>query len=200
MNNTISNLIIFSSGVAIGVAASWKFFETKYKKISQEEIDSVKKVFSLNKENNESTFEPDRNPENDESKENKLRGMRVKIGPVDEYAKFVKDLGYTDEEKGVENMHKRPYILSPDEFGELANYDTESLTYYADGVLTDESNNPIEDVGAIIVEDFADHFGEYEDDSVFVRNDDLKTDYEILRDERNFSDVNNSRTYPVDEE
>lgn len=200
MNNTIGNLIIFSSGVAIGVAASWKFFETKYKKISQEEIDSVKKVFSLNKENNESTFEPDRNPENDESKENKLRGMRVKIGPVDEYAKFVKDLGYTDEEKGVENMHKRPYILSPDEFGELANYDTESLTYYADGVLTDESNNPIEDVGAIIVEDFADHFGEYEDDSVFVRNDDRKTDYEILRDERNFSDLNNSRTYPVDEE
>lgn len=200
MNNTISNLIIFSSGVAIGVAASWKFFETKYKKISQEEIDSVKKVFALNKENNESTFEPDRNPENDESKENKLRGMRVKIGPVDEYAKFVKDLGYTDEEKGVENMHKRPYILSPDEFGELANYDTESLTYYADGVLTDESNNPIKDAGAIIVEDFADHFGEYEDDSVFVRNDGRKTDYEILRDERNFSDVNNSRTYPVDEE
>lgn len=200
MSNTISNLIIFSSGVAIGVAASWKFFETKYKKISQEEIDSVKKVFSLNKENNESTFEPDRNSENDESKENKLRGMRVKIGPVDEYAKFVKDLGYTDEEKGVENMHKRPYILSPDEFGELANYDTESLTYYADGVLTDESNNPIKDAGAIIVEDFADHFGEYEDDSVFVRNDGRKTDYEILRDERNFSDVNNSRTYPVDEE
>lgn len=200
MNNTISNLIIFSSGVAIGVAASWKFFETKYKKISQEEIDSVKKVFSLNKENNESTFEPDRNPENDESKENKLRGMRVKIGPVDEYAKFVKDLGYTDEEKGVENMHKRPYILSPDEFGELANYDTESFTYYADGVLTDESNNPIKDAGAIIVEDFADHFGEYEDDSVFVRNDSRKTDYEILRDERNFSDVKNSRTYPVDEE
>lgn len=197
MNNTISKLIIFSSGVAIGVAASWKFFETKYKKISQEEIDSVKKVFSLNKENNECTFEPDRNPENDESKENKFALTEEE---ADEYAKFIKDLGYTDEEKGVENMHKRPYILSPDEFGELANYDTESLTYYADGILTDESNNPIEDVEAIIVEDFADHFGEYEDDSVFVRNDDRKTDYEILRDERNFSDVNNSRTYPVDEE
>lgn len=32
------------------------------------------------------------------------------------------------------------------------------------------------------------HFGEYEDDSVFVRNDRLKTDYEILLDEENYSD------------
>ena len=31
------------------------------------------------------------------------------------------------------------------------------------------------------------HFGEYEDDSVFVRNDRLKCDYEILMDERTYS-------------
>ena len=33
------------------------------------------------------------------------------------------------------------------------------------------------------------HFGEYEDDSVFVRNDDRKCDYEILMDQRLYSDV-----------
>ena len=32
-------------------------------------------------------------------------------------------------------------------------------------------------------------FGEYEDDAVFVRNDAHKTDYEILYDPRNYSDV-----------
>ena len=33
------------------------------------------------------------------------------------------------------------------------------------------------------------HFGEYEDDSVFVRNDVMKCDYEILLDHRNYKDV-----------
>ena len=32
------------------------------------------------------------------------------------------------------------------------------------------------------------HFGEYEEDSVFVRNDNLKIDYEILRDEDDYYD------------
>ena len=41
----------------------------------------------------------------------------------------------------------------------------------------------------MVVEDFADHFGEYEDDSVFVRNNRLKCDYEILRDEGEYSDL-----------
>jgi hypothetical protein len=193
MNSTISKVFIFSAGVAIGVAASWKFFETKYKKIAQEEIDSVKEVFAFKKEDSKPT-EPDDSTEDDESK------PIFTEEEANEYAEFVKDLGYTNEEKGVDNVRKEPYVLSPDEFGELADYGTESLTYYADGVLTDDFDNPIEDVGAMVVEDFADHFGEYEDDSVFVRNENHKTDYEILRDERNFSDVNNSRTYPVDEE
>lgn len=33
------------------------------------------------------------------------------------------------------------------------------------------------------------HFGEYEPDSVFVRNDRLKVDYEILMDQRTYAQV-----------
>ena len=35
----------------------------------------------------------------------------------------------------------------------------------------------------------ADHFGEYENDRVFVRDDRRQVDYEILRDERTFMEV-----------
>ena len=41
----------------------------------------------------------------------------------------------------------------------------------------------------IVGEESLNHFGEYEDDSVFVRSDRLKCDYEILLDQRNYSDV-----------
>lgn len=37
--------------------------------------------------------------------------------------------------------------------------------------------------------DSLEHFGEYEDDSVYVRNDAKKCDYEILLDQRNYQEI-----------
>ena len=47
-------------------------------------------------------------------------------------------------------------------------------------MLTDTYDNVIEDVEGTVGKKSLKHFGEYEEDSVFVRNDDLETDYEIL--------------------
>ena len=82
-----------------------------------------------------------------------------------------------------------PYVIAPEEFGELDDYETETLTYYKDKVLADDWDNRIENVDDLVGEESLTHFGEYEEDSVYVRNDTTKTDYEILLDERNFSDV-----------
>lgn len=41
--------------------------------------------------------------------------------------------------------------------------------------------------------DYYTHFGEYEDDSVYIRNDAMKCDFEILADNRKFSDVERSK-------
>jgi hypothetical protein len=82
-----------------------------------------------------------------------------------------------------------PYVISPDEFAERKDYDTVSLTYYKDKVLTYENDEIVKDVDGLIGRDSLNHFGEYEDDSVFVRDDELKRDYEILLDQRNFTDV-----------
>ena len=82
-----------------------------------------------------------------------------------------------------------------DEFDELDGYEAISLKYYADGVVTDDYDEPIEDVDAIIGSDSLTRFGEYEDDSVFVRNEALKTDYEILADIRKYSDVVKSKPH-----
>lgn len=185
----MNRIIIFTAGVAIGIAASWKFFENKYKKIAQEEIDSVKEVFSRReKDNSDSTDE-----NTDDAEE------EIVDETFQEYSTLVNDLGYTNEKKGGVTVNNRPYVIPPEEFGE-SDYGTESLTYYADGILTDDFDNPIEDVEAMVGEDSLTHFGEYEDDSVFVRNDGHKTDYEILRDERNFSDIPKRTPYTVYDE
>ena len=80
-----------------------------------------------------------------------------------------------------------PYVIPPEEYDEN-DYETESLTYYADGVLTDMYDNIIEDVEDTVGTDSLTHFGEYEDDSVFVRNDERQIDYEILLDSDKYYD------------
>ena len=88
----------------------------------------------------------------------------------------------------VEDDVEEPYVISPEEFGEMYDYEKISLTYFADGVLADDADEAIEDVDEIVGSDALNHFGEYEDDSVYVRDDRKMVDYEILLDTRNYED------------
>ncbi|HZK46450.1 MAG TPA: hypothetical protein VFC64_00760, partial [Atopostipes sp.] len=116
------------------------------------------------------------------------------------YAAKLREQGYINysdvepetnkEEVNEESMDiDIPYVIPPEEFGEFDNYEKIGLTYYADQVLTDDDDKSVEDIEDTVGFDSLNHFGEYEDDSVFVRNDRLKCDYEILLDQRNYSDV-----------
>lgn len=191
--------ITFAIGAVAGAAASWYFAKKKYELIAQEEIKSVKDVFAKRIEaiSHESS--------NDISDvEEKAERAKDKLDII-KYASKLNDEGYTNysnvemsfpDVETKETMGKEtPYIISPDEFGEEDEYETISLTYYADGVLADDMDYLVEDVEETVGNDYASHFGEYEDDSVFVRNDRLKADYEILMDERNYSDVRKTKPY-----
>ena len=114
--------------------------------------------------------------------------MNYKKPPLKDYVKMVETYGYKPKthmeeveeelangEQGDEDIYE-PFIIRPEEYGELHAYETLSLNYYADGVLTDDLDNPIEDVESLVPADFADHFGEYDDNAVFVRNDNLECD------------------------
>lgn len=102
-----------------------------------------------------------------------------------ENSEIITENSYASSDKTAD----KPYVIPPEEFGEMESYVPESLTYYADGVLADEDDKIIDDVEDVVGADFYKHFGEYEDDSVFVRNDSKKHDYEILKDFRLYSDV-----------
>ena len=203
MKNKIINVFMFAAGSAIGSAVTWKLVKTKYEQIANEEIASVKEVF-LNKEK-ESLQRTEKLNESlkalvvDDIKCDEQLEM-----DFDEYEEGLSSYGYTNysnsnsKEKGVDNMINKPYIISPDEFDELDDYDVVSLTYYSDGVIADDMDNIIEDVDSLIGYDAVNHFGEYEDDSVFVRNDNTKTDYEILLDLRAYSKVKNRPPHQVE--
>ena len=203
MNNTLSKIIVFAAGAAIGSVVTWKIVKTKYEKIAQEEIDSVKELYSAKMHEHGSISEEEVSEDQDEEEDDKedlSYDDETKPFPDrserEAYNRLVKDSGYkpnqTDENQNSEeddDMDK-PYVISPEEFGENG-YETISLTYYeGDGVLTDDIDKPFDEdeIAEYVVPDFVDHFGEYEDDSVFVRNDFMKTDFEILKDQRSYSE------------
>lgn len=209
MNNKFIAFMMFVFGAAIGSVATYKYVKEKYEQIAQEEIDSVKEIFSK-REVEEQIDEP-----KDNSNIRNRAEMAKDKPSVAEYAAKLREQGYTnysnpgtvvdedaepDSEKEEENesmSNDKPYTISPEEFGEMYDYEKISLTYYADGVLADDDDELVDDIEEVVGAESLTKFGEYEDDSVFVRNDRLKCDYEILLDQRKYSDVIQKRPHGV---
>ena len=191
MNTTMSNAVAFTIGVATGASVTYILIKKHFKKIADDEIDTMREYFQNKRAEEANALEE----EPDEAEVKEARDEHQEDKPnIREYTSLIKKENYTnysdttaDKKKEVDDVEK-PYVITPEEFGEL-DYSTISLTYYSDGVLTYESDELVEDVDDIVGADFAEHFGEYEDDSVFIRNDRMKTDFEILVDKRNYSDV-----------
>ena len=185
MNKTLSNLFIFTAGAAIGSAVTWKLVKDKYARLAQEEIEAVREVY----------MKHDNDTVNDESVAEEPKAVIPESVPefteqerVD-YANIANSYN-NNNEKGVPEPVKRPYVISPEMFEE-GEYQAVSLTYYADGTVEDDFYDVLSDdeIEKKIGLDFMNHYGEYEEDTVFVRNDEEETDYEIMRDHRNYSDV-----------
>lgn len=185
----VTGFVIFVMGAAVGSVATWQYTKKKYEQIAQEEIDSVKAMLF-------SKRDPDAEIKVEVSESEPAKVEKVTEKPnILEYAARLEREGYTNysdmgsrkEERTP--MKEKPYVISPEEFGEFEEYEKISLSYYADQVLADENDELIEDVDDVVGIESLTHFGEYEDDSVFVRNDRLKCDYEILMDQRTYSEV-----------
>jgi len=199
MNKT--KFIMFILGAAVGSIVTWRYVEKKYEQIAQDEIDSVKEVFSKR----EMDF-----TEETEVVDARIKADNAKEKPsVVEYAARLREQGYTnysdigtedEEEVKKESMTvDKPYVIAPEEFGEFDDYEKISLTYYADQILADDNDELVDDVEDVVGFDSLNSFGEYEDDSVFVRNDRLKCDYEILLDQRKFSNIRKRKPHEVDD-
>lgn len=210
MKSKLINVLVFAAGAAIGSAVTWKVVKTQYEKIVQEELESIKEAFAR--------ADVDVAQEKSESTEDEEEGQQECPGqinwteledadeeayePTKEEQKEYKNLTklYSNEKGGAEGMAEKPYVISPYDFGELDGYNQIELTYYADGTLEDEDGDIVTDVDELIGSDSLFTFGEYEDDAVFVRNERLETDFQILRDYRTYEQARSVGPNRVDNE
>lgn len=187
----LSKVFIFVAGAAIGSVATWKFVKTKYEQIAEEEIESMREYYhgklnNLADEAGERAAEGFEDGLDNPKEENKEKAAEEAMSAMADYRKYASVYKSNDEKEEEDEMKNKPYVISPTEFGE-AGYEQVSLRYYADGVLVyDEDDEPVEDIDDLVGEESLKHFGEYEDDSVFVRDDVHKVDFEILKDLGNY--------------
>lgn len=191
MNRTLTNIIIFAAGAVIGSVATWKLVKTKYEMKADQEIESMKEYY-----HNKKLKETKESIDNVSDNIKKIRESTDKaVEAYKNYAQkytsqqLIKPETRLEEEDEEEEMTK-PYIITPEEFAD-SEYAVESLTYYTDGIIENDYGETWSDdeIEFLIGSDFAEHFGEYEQDSVYVRNEYKEIDYEILRDTRSYSEA-----------
>lgn len=85
----------------------------------------------------------------------------------------------------LEEMHPKTKILSAEHFGEIRDYDCETLRFYIeDKMLVHENDELVEDP-EFLLDDALDRYGWADDDkdesSLYVRNYKLQRDYEVVK-------------------
>ncbi len=183
MKGNLHNVAVFAFGVAIGVSVTWKYNKKKFEQIAQIEIDSVKEMYS-NKT---------KDIDIEEVAEKLHSNLQVITNNTAEgiaYEELINKSGYTNY-SSKEVVFAEPYMISADEFGKHFENETITLVYYADGVLTDEDNEKV-DVAKTIGINIFESLDDYDDDTfdgIYIRNERLKCDYEILRDAGDYADL-----------
>lgn len=186
-------LCIFAAGALAGAAVAARAVRDKYQQEAEEEIAEMRDYYrELRKENVEKY--PVQNEEAEAEKEENTK---------DEYDEIVK--GYTnytqylskaaakyfdtetkenkkeEKEEKEERTNYEPFIIDVEEFGEDPTYDTATLTYYKDKVLTNDLDDVID--YSVAGEENLKIFDKHPDcKAIYVRDDIYMVDYEIIRD------------------
>ena len=215
MKKIISGITIFSIGFVAGIFATARYMKKQNDEIEEEvEIESEKMPGGENPENNDVIERMEEMTEEFEEYEERIKNkgyyVNEKTTVISESGDIMYDSDRPDppvcryDEEGYEMeeytvMADRPYNIPPEEYEVYCEADgtwnSEEYTYYADGYVTDSQGLPVspEDVIRCIGTEFPNWFGTYEDDQIWIRNDELRMDFSVVRDLDNFVDIADAR-------
>ena len=215
MKKIISGIAIFSIGFVSGILATKLYMKKQNEEFEEEvEIESEKMPGEENPENNDIIERMEEMTEEFEEYEERIKNegysVNEKTTVISESGDIMYDSDKPDppvcryDEEGYEMeeytvMADRPYNIPPEEYEVYCEADgawnSEEYTYYADGYVTDSQGLPVspEDVIRCIGTEFPNWFGTYEDDQIWIRNDELRMDFSVVRDLDNFVDIADAR-------
>jgi hypothetical protein len=179
----MKGFFIFAAGVVAGAVAGAYLVKDKIMADAKQEIEEVREYYKSKKES---------------KKEETVKEQPVEeVKEEKEYKTIVENSGYVNYNKPEQIaqhsvLEDEPYSIDPEEFGDKEDegWDTMVLTYFADGVLIDDADEIVEQPDVVVGLDNLKIFEEFPDATcVYVRNETWRTDFEILRDDWKWSDL-----------
>lgn len=216
MSNTLNKILLFMGGAAVGSAITYLVVSNKYEKMLNEEInynESRKQIIENQKELKEILEEvyPEKEKTTNEVDQPPIETDELTYDPeayhrerekneafnrrCEEYAEKCRQYQNgeleNDEEEDDDSM-TAPYVISPEEFGDLG-YEMVFLSLFADGVVAYDDDNSFMDEDDIETllggDENLEQMDKFEPDILHIRNENEYTDYEITRDLRKYSEV-----------
>lgn len=188
---TLKGIIIFTGGAVCGAVGGWYWTSRKYEKILDEleekHAEEVKQIYG----NPDAFVEVEGNEE--EEPEQEIEKMPKSRGSfATDYTSFYKkddpaeqEHPEDDGEEKVKNKKRLPRIIKAEEFGQKG-FTEAYLDYYTMDqalVIADETEAKEIDEVKDWIGDALDKYGfsQNDEEKIYVRNYDRKTDYEILK-------------------
>lgn len=199
----VKNVLIFLGGVVVGGGATYLYLDKRFNDRLDREVEDVKSYYAAKNADEQVEEAEELNEEVEPSNltlENIPKDKASCDIPEEEKAEYEKLLKKTDyakkaakkksPKKKEEILEKEPYIIDADTYYEKkSKYDKRVLTYYEkDDVFVEDDENIVKDGYIIVGKENMDpiNFKEY-DSTIYVRNEDLKTDFEVIfEDEETF--------------
>lgn len=223
-SNVVIAAVSLVSGALAGALGGYFFAKKKYRTIADEEIQMAQKrmmdILDKYEAENEGILYPDTPDEVLEKAhedEPKYTEYNKSYAPVKEDVKAYEDMidevypgrfegreddiriEYTSDDYPREEMKDQPYLIENPEFGELVGYSKLSLIYYAQQILADEDGEIIEDPDYVVgMENLSQCM--LAGDTYYIRNDQLKCDYEVFVDPREYHEALLEEYTPTEEE
>lgn len=183
--------IIFSvAGLGIGFGAGFIFAKKKYEKKCAEEIEYMREMYKKKEEDSESATEKLNNIKNYIS-EHYASNNAVSDDSI-VFTRREEDFEQEQAENEAPSepeIRKEPYPISNTEYfeGKDLGIGKRALIYYAgNDTLVDEETEEVQELDQI-GEDNLQYFNQYEDLRLFVRNEALGEDYEVIFEEGSYN-------------
>lgn len=179
--------VAFVAGLVVGAAAFKKYIETKYDFVDENE--------EVENDQIEETNQPE------ESAEETEEVIEVAEDISDRYEEILAEMMYKEEEETRELLGdnfksepfdpEKPYRISAEDYMSDPDYDGDEFTYFSDGYLTDSTGIPMNDmdIERSVGLGFEVYFEDDSVDEVYIRNEQLKMEFNIVRDLDRFEDV-----------
>lgn len=199
----MKNALIFLGGAAVGGLAATLYFKRKmvileedYQRIANDEINKYIEDFDLSVKKADKIEIGHSHGDKDIKIISDVPIVKYSSGidmgnDEEEYVEIVKKYNGQEEnasDEDEEDEQIAPYIITPDEYGDDDEYATRTLTAFTDKAILDEDNCLFDTnyFGKDIMKTI--YSKKNADSSIFVRDDNEKVDYEIIKEKISFED------------